>query len=100
MGQIRDLQKRAYQNKVNHHFNTTNVEKEFCYLYGEVGEAFDAYRKKKSDFGEELADIMIFTLGIAEILGYDLEKEVLHKMVKNEKRVYHEVDGVLLKVSE
>jgi len=44
------IQERIYQNKVNKGFNTTDIPKEFCLLYGEVGEAFDAWRKDKSDF--------------------------------------------------
>ena len=39
----------------------------------------------------ELADVAIFTLGLAEMLGISLEDAVLKKMAINEKRVY--VDG-------
>ena len=39
---LKEMQKEIWQNKVNKGFNTTNVEKEFCLLYGEVGEAFNA----------------------------------------------------------
>ena len=53
---LKQVQKEVWQNKLNKGFNTTNVEKEFCLLYGEVAEAFDAYRKKKEDLNEELAD--------------------------------------------
>ena len=56
---LKKLQKEIYQNKVDKGFNTTDVNKEFCLLYGEVGEAYDAYRKGKDDLGEELADIAI-----------------------------------------
>ena len=52
---LKKLQKEIYQNKVDKGFNTTDVNKEFCLLYGEVGEAYDAYRKGKDDLGEELA---------------------------------------------
>lgn len=58
---LKKLQKEIYQNKVDKGFNTTDVNKEFCLLYGEVGEAYDAYRKGKDDLGEELADIAILT---------------------------------------
>ena len=43
---LKKVQKEVWENKVNKGFNTTNVELEFCLLYGEVAEAFDAYRKK------------------------------------------------------
>ena len=39
----KQLQKEVYQNKLDHHFNVTDVNMEFCHLYGEVGEAYTAY---------------------------------------------------------
>lgn len=54
--------------------------------------------KKKDDLGEELADVAIYLLGLSEILGYDLEKEILNKMDKNAKRVYKTENGVLKRV--
>ena len=95
--EIRDLQKRAFQNKLNHGFNTTNVELEFCLLEGEVSEAFMAYKKKHDNLGEELADVMIYLLGLSEIVGVDLQKEVEEKMKINEAREYVKVNGVLVK---
>ena len=97
---LKELQKKIYQNKVNKGFNTTDIAKEFCLLYGEVGEAYEAYRKKKADLNEELADIAIYLLGISEILGFDLEKEIENKVAINEKRVYKKIDGVIVKVSD
>lgn len=91
---LKQLQQQAYQNKVNKGFNVTNIEKEFCLLYGEVAEAYEAYRKKKDDLGEELADVAIYLLGLAEILGFDLEQEITMKMEKNERRIYKLIDGV------
>ena len=79
---LKQLQKEIYQNKVNKGFNTTNVNLEFNYLYGEVAEAFDAYRKKKDDLGEELADVAIYLLGLSEILNIDLEEEIKKKVKK------------------
>ncbi len=85
---LTEMQKAAYQNKVNHGFNITDIPMEFCYLYGEVAEAYDAYLKKKDDLGEELADVAIYLLGLSEILGVDLKAEIEHKIVKNSKRKY------------
>lgn len=94
-------QKEVFQNKINKGFPTDDVNREFCYLYGEVAEAFDAYRNKKDDLNEELADIMIFTMGIAEILHINLEEAVLKKIDKNNKRVYVKNEkGVLVKKGE
>ena len=97
---LRKTQKDKKQNKINKGFNTTDVNKEFCLMYSEVGEAYDAYRKKKEDVGEELADVAIFLLGIAEILDVDLEKEIEHKMKKNEKRVYKNINGVNVRIKD
>ena len=100
MADWKQLQKDVYQNKVDHQFNVTDVNLEFCYLYGEVGEAHAAYRSHKPDLGEELADVAIYLLGLAEILGFDLEDEVLRKMEINRARRYQMVDGVLQRVGK
>lgn len=97
---LKEMQKEIWQNKVNKGFNTTNVEKEFCLLYGEVGEAFNAYNKKKNDLNEEIADIAIYLFGLSEMLGFDLEDEIVKKMRKNKKRVYKSVDGVNIRISD
>ncbi len=94
---LKDIQKKIIQNKINKGFNTTDIAKEFCFLYGEVTEAYESYFKKQDDVGEELADVAIYLLGISELLGIDLEKEIEKKMDKNEKRKYVEVNGVKIK---
>lgn len=97
---MKEVQKQIWQNKLNKGFNTTDVNKEFCFLYGEVGEAYEAWRKKKEDLGEELADIAIYLMGLSEMLGFDLEEEIKNKISKNEKRVYKNVDGTNIRVSD
>lgn len=96
---LKKVQKEIIDNKIKHGFNITDVCKEFCLLYGEVAEAYEAYKKKKDDLGEELADSAIYLLGIAEILGFDLEKEIQNKIEINSKRVYKKENGVNIKVS-
>ncbi len=96
--EMKKVQQEIFQNKVNKGFNITDVNKEFCLLYGEVAEAYEAWRKKKDDLGEELADVAIYLMGLSEILGFDLEKEILNKISKNEKRVYKNIDGVNVRV--
>lgn len=100
MVDLNKFQKEIYQNKVNKGFNVTDLKEEFLYLYGEVGEAYFAWLKKKDDLGEELADVAIYLLGIAEILGFDMEKEIEHKMYKNSKREYKIVDGIGVRIKE
>lgn len=96
---MNEMQKEIYQNKLNKGFNVTDVNKEFCLLYGEVAEAYDAWRKNKANVGEELADIAIYLMGLSEILGIDLESEMEKKIAVNKDRVYELVDGVLTKIS-
>lgn len=84
---LKDYQKAILQNKKDHNFNTTNLETEFLLLYGEVGEAFRAYQQG-DPVGDELADVAIYLLGIAEILGLDLEEEIIQKMAINKERNY------------
>ena len=95
-----NIQKVIFDNKLKKGFNTTNVELEFCYTNGELAEAFDAYRKKLPTAGEELADVAIYLYGIAEILGYDLNKEILKKVSKNRNRIYKDINGVNTRISE
>ena len=99
MIELKKCQKQVIDNKIKHGFNTTDICKEFCLLYGEVSEAYEAWRKKKDDLGEELADVLIYLLGISEILDIDLEKELKNKIVKNSKREYKKINGVNIKVS-
>ena len=68
----KELQRQAYQNKVDHGFNVTDVPMEFCLLYGEVGEAYQAWSRQKPDLGQE----------------------VRRKMDINRRRRYGVVDGV------
>ena len=86
----KSVQKRIVDNKIKHGFGTSNIEKEFCLLYGEVSEAYMAYLKgeDRTNLGEELADIAIYLFGIAELLGFDMEQEMLGKMSINEQREY------------
>ena len=57
MVDLKQLQKEIYQNKINKGFNTTDINQEFCYIYGETSEAHEAWRKKEDTLGEELAEI-------------------------------------------
>lgn len=95
---MKKLQKQIYQNKIDKEFNVTDVAMEFCLTHEELSEAYRAYYKKLPDVGEELADVAIYLLGLAEILGVDLESEILQKVKKNENRVYKKINGVNTRV--
>lgn len=100
MVDLKKIQKEIYQNKIDKGFNMTDVNKEFCLTYGEVSEAYEAWRKKKDDLGEELADVAIYLLGLSEILGINLEEEIQKKVYKNSKREYKIIDGVNTRIKE
>lgn len=97
---LKKLQKDIYNNKVAKGFNTTDVNFEFGLTYGELAEAFEAYRKKSPDLGEELADVAIYLLGLAAILKIDLEEEILKKVDKNKKRQYQKINGVQVRTKD
>lgn len=80
--------------------NVTDINKEFCLTYGEMAEAYEAWRKKKDDVGEEIADVVIYLLGLSEILNINLESELLKKINKNKHREYQIIDGVNTRVKE
>lgn len=99
--EIRDAQQRAWDNKITKGFNTTNVTLEFGLLTAEVGEAFTAWRKQLPDFGEELADVALYLMSLAEMNSIDLDVEIERKIAKNERRVYQtNALGVPVRVTE
>lgn len=97
---LKQLQKDIYKNKLNKGFNVTDINKDFCLTYGEMAEAYEAWRKKQTDVGEEIADVVIYLLGLSEILNVDLENEILKKVNKNKHRQYKIIDGVNTRVKE
>ena len=85
---LKELQKEVMRNKIEHGFNTTDVSLEFCRAYEELSEAFSKFNKNQNGVAEEFADVAIFLLGMCEILGYDLEAELVRKMEINKNRKY------------
>ena len=96
---LNEKQKEIIQNKINHGWEIGNINQEFCLLYGEVAEAFDAYLKHKDDLGSELADVAIYLLGLSEMLGFSLEEEINKKMEINKNRKYILENGVYKKIN-
>ena len=82
----KDIQSRIYQNKVSKGFNTTNIEKEFCLIHGELAELYDAYRKKLPTVGEEMADVLWVLLCLANQTGTDLTTELQKSIEKKTNR--------------
>lgn len=88
MVDLNKLQKEVMRNKIEKGFNTTDVALEFCRAHEELSEAFSKFNKNEDGVAEEFADVAIFLLGMCEILGYDLERELIEKIEKNKSRVY------------
>ena len=97
---LKEVQRQIYQNKLDKHWNVSSIEEELCLLHGEIAEFYEAYRKHLPSAGEELADVAIYLLGIAEILHIDLEDEIERKMNINRHREYAQVDGVSTRISD
>ncbi|MFJ4585161.1 MazG nucleotide pyrophosphohydrolase domain-containing protein [Streptomyces echinatus] len=98
---IAEAQRLAWENKLSKGFNTTDVPLEFGLLTAEVGEAFTAWRKQLPDRGEELADVFLHLVGLAQMQGVDLDEEVARKIEKNARRIYVPgANGTLLRTGE
>lgn len=85
---FRSAQELAWKNKIAKGFNTSDVPLEFCLLNGEVAEAFDAWRRRHDSLPEELADIVIYVLSLAQMTGVNLQDAVEQKLAANASRVY------------
>ena len=100
MVDLYSLQKQVYQNKLDKGFdvrdNRENMYKQFCYLQGELSEAFEAYHQGLNTLGEELADVCLYILGLCEIKGINLEQEILRKLEIIKKRKYVKLNGAMI----
>jgi NTP pyrophosphatase (non-canonical NTP hydrolase) len=95
---IGDVQERAWSNKLAKGFSTDNVPQEFVLTYGELAEAFDAYRKNPAGLGSELADVVIYVSNIASMCGISLAAAVRDKLAVNASRTYsRNGNGVMVK---
>ena len=88
MVDLKGLQKEVMRNKLEKGFNTTDVALEFCRAHEELSEAFSKFNRGQNSVAEEFADVAIFLLGMSEILGFDLEAELVKKIEVNKKRKY------------
>lgn len=91
---LNELVIRALANKVAKGFPLDlNVDIEN--MHSELNELLEASPENR---GEEIADIIIYCCGIAGYLKLDLEKIVLDKMSKIERRQITYIDGKFHKV--
>lgn len=69
--------------------NPDNLAKSICIEAGELLECFQWEAEKYNHIAvcEELADVMIYSMQLADKLHVDMEQIILDKMEKNEKEV-------------
>ncbi len=91
MVDLKELQKEVMRNKLEKGFNTTDVALEFCRAHEELSEAFSKHNRNQDGVAEEFADVAVFLHGMCEILGYDLEKELIRKIEINKNRKYRKI---------
>lgn len=103
METFKKLQKRIYANKVKKGFNTKadyqGIDQEICFLVEELGELAHHHRRGEKDkIIDDVMDLLIYLLGLCEILGIDTDKELGKTINEIEKREYIlNLDGTLKK---
>ncbi len=85
---LKDIAKQNYDwvERMGWH-NKTPLEA-LALVASEVGEAINECRNDEPtpEFGEELADIILRVVDLAQWQGIDIEQKVIDKMIKNENR--------------
>jgi NTP pyrophosphatase (non-canonical NTP hydrolase) len=95
---IRGLQAEVRELALAHGFNTTDVPLNFCFTHSEVAELAEALHasvdrgfrawRKAGDVPSEVADVTVFLLRIADMLGFDLQDAVNAKLRVVAARTY------------
>lgn len=85
---ITECQRQIILNKEQKKFITGNVKYELDRAVEEIDEAREAFMLQNGEFGEEVADAIIFLLAAAHYEGVDIEREILDKIEKNKGRQY------------
>lgn len=93
---IQEIQQYIWQKNIDRGFADEAVEKKMLMLTEEVGELAKAIREhvgmgfssttSKNDAAEEIADVLIITLGLASKLEIDIYEALAAKEAKNEQR--------------
>lgn len=90
---LKELQRRIYANKVAKGFNTSRdadgINQEICFMVEELGELARAHRR--ADQGgvvDGVTDLLVYCLGLYEILGVDGDAEIERVLADIESREY------------
>jgi NTP pyrophosphatase (non-canonical NTP hydrolase) len=75
IGEFQQLIRRIYLDRDQ----KRGADQTFLWLLEEVGELTRAYRRKEDHVGSEMADVLAWMVSVANLLGIDLESEVLKK---------------------
>jgi NTP pyrophosphatase (non-canonical NTP hydrolase) len=92
------LQRAVYQNKVEHNFNVSDVGKEIVLMVEELGELANAYKRsnkhpvpdisEKTDMVDAIGDLMVYCLGMCEMLQVNSEEILSDIVAHNATRSY------------
>lgn len=92
------LQRAVYQNKVDRNFNVSDVGKEIVLMVEELGELANAYKRsdkrpvpdisEKADMVDALGDLMIYCLGLCEMLQVNSEEALKDISARNTTRTH------------
>jgi NTP pyrophosphatase (non-canonical NTP hydrolase) len=92
------LQHEIYQNKVDHNFNVSDVGKEIVFMVEELGELANAYKRsnrlpapdisEKPDIVDAVGDLMVYCLGLCEMLQVNSEDILKDIVACNAVRSY------------
>lgn len=85
---IREIGLRQHNWVQSQGWHNKSILESLALVASEVGEAINECRNDipTENFGEELADIILRVLDLAETVGVDIEREIMIKMEKNAKR--------------
>lgn len=95
---LQQLQREIYGNKVRRNWNVTDVGKEIILMTEELGELARAYKNsnklpaaaidQREEIVDAIGDLMIYCLGLSEMMGVNAE-EVLMAIVENNQTRSH-----------
>jgi len=95
---LKEMQKYVRQMTADRGFDHENISNKLVLFMEEVGELAKAVRKeagmkfsettRRTELEEELADVQIVLLDIANTLGIDMRTAVAAKEIKNHKRTW------------
>ncbi len=86
---LKHLQKEIFDNKKARGFNTEDIGREIVLMTEELGELARGFKNKdKEAMADAVGDLMVYCLGLCEMMGID-SQELLGKIVKNNKTREH-----------